>query len=389
VPAPPLDTDLVHTFWVALVGELPKLLTAVIVAALAWFVGSRITAAWDMRKKRGEFDILLAKEFYTVVASFKAVAREWEAHLRLKPAANTNEMAVWETARIALAKRALDAETSMESILLKLVTEGAGAEGTSGSEKHKRQRSLSLFRVAFRNLRETVEKGQDSPPGWGHPEFWLFNRLAGEISRIVYERSVKVPRQASSPAPSVSAQDYLQLLTGRTTDLRLAARRLLPAVEAFFRQRAQDRAAARRANVERLFKHGEFECVDLLPEPRRPPPNLPSIPSIDTAVKAAVEVQHERRDLTRAREAADALFTANRHLSHYVVLCNEPARVLVFVPGQDAEKFEELDELDKSKVQLPWSDRTKTLGADLLAWRLSDVGRSRLSAIATAELGGS
>ena len=192
--------------------ELPKLLTVFFVAALAWFVGSRITAAWDMRKKRGEFDVLLAKEFYTLVASFKSVAREWEAHHRLKPATNSNEMTSWETARVALAKRALDAETSMESILLKLVTEAIGREGLSAPERSKRQRSLSLFRVVFRNLRETIEGGQKSPPGWGHPEFWLFNRLAGKISRIVYERSVEVPRRASSSALSVDAQDYIRLM---------------------------------------------------------------------------------------------------------------------------------------------------------------------------------
>lgn len=140
--------------------ELPKLLTAFFVAALAWFVGSRITAAWDMRKKRGEFDVLLAKEFYTLIASFKSVAREWDAHLRLKPAANAPEMASWETARVALVKRALDAETSMESILLKLVTEGVGREGLREPERSKRQHSLSLFRVAFRSLRETIEGGR-------------------------------------------------------------------------------------------------------------------------------------------------------------------------------------------------------------------------------------
>src|SRR5271156_6141045 len=71
------DGNLNQAFWTALVQEIPKALSAAIAALLAWIVGSRITAAWDMRKKRGEFDILLAKEFYSVVASFKTVAREW------------------------------------------------------------------------------------------------------------------------------------------------------------------------------------------------------------------------------------------------------------------------------------------------------------------------
>lgn len=395
-PSPPTvastqkATGLVDTFWVAFVQELPKLFTALFVAGLAWFVGARITAAWDLRKKRGEFDILLAKEFYTLVATFKAVAREWEAHLRLKPVMNDKEMVGWETARVALARRALDAETNMETVLLKLVTEGICRDGEDQREVTKRQRRLALFRTVFRNLRETVEQGQDSPPGWGHPEFWLFNRLAGEISRIVYERSVQVPRYASPPKPSLTAQDFIQLLAGRTTDLRWAARQLLPAMEKFFQQRALDRAVARRKNVERLLKAGEFMFVNVLAQPEsvQAPPGLLGPQGSAQTVRAAVEVVQDKCDLARAPEIANALFAANRDLQYYLILCNEPARLLIFVPGRAAVAFEELDELDQSKLLLPWSHQTRTLAADFLAWQLSDASRELLTAIATTKIDG-
>jgi hypothetical protein len=383
LPAASQGVGLWDEFWKAAVQELPKLITTLFAAILAWVVGSRITAAWDMRKKRGEFDILLAKEFYTLVASFKAVAREWEAYLKRKPA--SDNLAAWETARIELARRALEAETNMESILLKLLTEGMGREGLTEAERTQRQRSLSLFRVAFRNLRETVEEGQDPPPGWGDPQFWLFNRLAGEISRMVHERSVQVPDKARTPSQAMNAADYLRLLVGRTTDLRAAAAGLQPRVEAFFRQRAEDRAAARRANVERLLETGQFAFVEVLPlrpAEGQPPPPLPSVPTLDPAGRAAVEVMGERRDPTRARVVANALFGANAALHHYVVLCNEPARVLVVERDRDPKIF---DELKKLEVQLPWLNEP-VKAADLLRWQLSPNGHARLAEIATEEL---
>jgi hypothetical protein len=48
-----------------------------IVALLgAWFVTLGLTAQWEARKKRAELDIALARDFYKLVASFKAIARE-------------------------------------------------------------------------------------------------------------------------------------------------------------------------------------------------------------------------------------------------------------------------------------------------------------------------
>ena len=173
-------TDPWRALAIAAVEEIPKLGTTLIGLGLAWWVGLRITAAWDMRKKRGEFDILLSKEFYAVVASFKAVAREWDALLDKKQtpaavgvdatqqAASEQKLEAWETFRDALARRALEAETNIESILLKLVTEGLDFDGADATEIRNRERSLSLFRLAFRNLREIIETGAAKPPGWRH-----------------------------------------------------------------------------------------------------------------------------------------------------------------------------------------------------------------------------
>jgi hypothetical protein len=366
-----------------LVQEIPKVLSALIVAALAWIVGSRITAGWDMRKKRGEFDILLANDFYSAVASFKTVAREWEALFRGKDAsADRYEANVWETARAELAKRALETESKLESILLKLVTEGVGRDDLNDSEKNRRQRSLSLFRLAFRTLRESIEDSAAPPPGWGDPRLWLFNRLAGEISRIIYERSTQASWRAKAKQRAINAEDYLRLMSSRTTDFRVAADMLAPKVAAFFQQRAADRANRRRENVERELAKGKFQFVEALPvavQSGLPASPLPAAPPVDAQATAAIEIAGDRRDAGRALEAARGLFTATPHLRFYVVLCDGPARVVVAERDAEVKEYEELKPLAS---QLPWKGRPTT-AASLLQWGLSREAQKRLAEIAT------
>ena len=122
-----------------MLNELPKLLTAAFAALLAWLITQRVTASWDLRKKRNEFDLLLVKDFYELVGHFKAVAREAQL-LSIQPAARpagtAEELLLagatlkeWNSSRALLAKRSLDIETKMEAVLLKLVSEGATDEG--------------------------------------------------------------------------------------------------------------------------------------------------------------------------------------------------------------------------------------------------------------------
>jgi hypothetical protein len=268
---------------------LQSLITACVAAGLtvllAWAVGLRIAAAWDIRKKQAEFDILLAKEFYELVGDVKAIAREWELLLRRKPppaaigspqaspptlagsspqpsptdpagSSPQQPSTEWQKDQLELAKRAMITETSMEAILLKLVSESnlAAAAGSNGREGSLRV--LGLFRVAFRNLREMIETGTERPPDFGSPEFWLFNRLVGEISKMVYARSTRSPQTAKVPTPAPDAENYLRLIAFRTTDLRVAAANLIPPLIAFFQARNVDRDSQRLENIRRKFPAG-------------------------------------------------------------------------------------------------------------------------------------
>jgi hypothetical protein len=57
--------------------DVLKAVAPAIVALLGgWFVTARLSPQWEARKKRAELDITLARDFYKLVASFKAIARE-------------------------------------------------------------------------------------------------------------------------------------------------------------------------------------------------------------------------------------------------------------------------------------------------------------------------
>jgi hypothetical protein len=402
------NTSLGNSFLTAVVQEIPKLATTLIGLGLAWYVGLKITAAWDLRKKRGEFDVLLAGEFYGVVANFKAAAREWEALLKGKPAQpqpsgpnpsdddrkrieeHEKKLAGWEPLRVDLARRALEAETNMESILLKLVTEGLDFDGADGEKLASRQRSLSLFRLAFRNLRETIEEGTKKPPGWGHPEFWLFNRLSGEISRVIYQRSVSAPAIARpEPGPSETGERYLDLLALRTGDLHLAAARLKPSVEEFFRERRNDRRGARQDNVRRLFRPESMKIVNMLPAQRpdgdRPATDLRERPILLREQVLAVEIAEPDSDSSHLQTASEALMGANASLNSYMALLGD--HIVLFTRGAGRKTFGALDDLP---VTLPWLPRSPgvraPIGADLLRWELKPRAHEILSKIAGESL---
>lgn len=149
------------------------LLTVLLTAALAWWVTAGLTARWDIRKKRQEFDLVLVKEFYELIGSFKSVAREAEAlGPRPPPAgraatpeqgeadtapatpaaqpgvqpATPSPLATWETKQAALAQRALETEMKMEAILLKLISEGPSDAGMSPAEWRRQRHVAGLLR---------------------------------------------------------------------------------------------------------------------------------------------------------------------------------------------------------------------------------------------------
>jgi hypothetical protein len=395
-----------QVFWTAVVGELPKWATVALTVALgtwaALSITSKATARWDIRKKRQEFDILLVKEFYELIASFKSVAREaqalgprprpdnsplpnvfWGAPVVAAMAARSRPQPTaspalekWQARQEPLARRALDAEMRMEAILLKLISESAGADGLSPTERH----AAGLLRTAFRNLRETVDSGKMRLPDFDDSELWLFNRLAGEISKIFYRRSVRSPNKPETSAPAIDANDYLRLVNYRTGDLEAAVARLAPKVDRFRELRHQARQNARRARVNGAFTQGTAVIVERLAA--APQPAAPILPA---PVRVAVELANDEVTDEAAAQAGAILFAANADLAFYLVLADRPPRVIAV--GRDGAVASYTAEQALPSA-LPWSAgrRPPVLADTVLGWDLDQAAEAALREVATVPL---
>jgi hypothetical protein len=370
------------------------LLTVLLTAALAWRVTAGVTARWDIRKKRQEFDLVLVKEFYELIGSFKSVAREAEA-LGARPqpagapatreqpgagAAASTPLANWETKQAPLAQRALETEMKMEAILLKLISEGASDDGLRPAEWRRQLHAAGLLRTAFRNLRETVEDGTMRLPAFDSPELWLFNRLAGEISKIFYARSARSLKRPDGMVPALDATDYLRLVVYRTGDLQAAVARISPKVTSFAQRRHEARQNSRRARVGLAFEQDAHALVGhLAADPPQPDPTLP--PTVRVAVELADQAVTDRT----VAQVAHRLFAANGDLEFYLVLADRPPRVVTVRPDGTIENFTVAQHLPDA---LPWSANCQppVLGGALLEWDLDRAAEDALREIATVPL---
>lgn len=213
-------------------------------ALLAWIVGLRLAALWDVRKKRSELNLLLTQELNKVIAEFKTIGREREALEKIEatveaatqsagtaaPASRLDE--IWKS-RLGLVSRAIAAESSLEAILLKMVgeMEDAGLQNLQAeelaSERARQIRIMGLTRVAFRRMREDLVSGSTRSPGYGEASYWLFNRLASDLTSIVAARATLPrwrPRQGRRVVPFAASESYLKVLAYRTVDLHMPRR---------------------------------------------------------------------------------------------------------------------------------------------------------------------
>jgi hypothetical protein len=379
-----------RTFLTAAVSELPKLatvlLTVFLTAGLAWWLTAGLTARWDIRKKRQEFDLVLVKEFYELIGSFKSVARE-AAALGPRPrpagpaatpeqpgaeAAAPTPLTTWETKQAELAQRALETEMKMEAVLLKLISEGPSDDRMSPAE-WCRQRYAA-------GLRETVEEGTMRLPGFDSPELWLFNRLAGEISKILYARSARAPKKPESAAPALDATDYLRLLAYRTGDLEAAVARISPKVASFAQRRHEARQSVRRGRVGSAFEQDAYVLVtQLAAAPQQADPTL------SATARVAVELADQAVTDHTATQVAARLFAANRDLKFYLVLADRPPRVVAVRPDGAIANYTAAQRLPD---ELPWSAdcQPPVMGDALLAWDLNRAAEEALREIATVPL---
>jgi hypothetical protein len=167
--------------------ELFKSLLGVLTLCLGWFFGQRIVAYWDIKKKRQELDIAIARDFQKLYGEFKEVSRLWRICTYKGPKSNLTELP--PTLPVELLRRATAAEGGIEAIIVKLATE---RELTDDEV-----RSLGLFRQAYQKLREQIRDAL--PLEWTHqtPEYHLYNDLAAAVAAIISSNAPKEPTRAN------------------------------------------------------------------------------------------------------------------------------------------------------------------------------------------------
>ena len=120
----------------------------ILVLAVGWLFGQRLTYVWNIRQKRRELQLTASQQFYAAYGEFFAVWKIWN---RLDHQAPSFDDRRWE-----LLIRAAGAEAIIEGMLVKL-----SAEVTLESSQIE---TLARFRQAFQQLRESV---RDSHPSLG------------------------------------------------------------------------------------------------------------------------------------------------------------------------------------------------------------------------------
>lgn len=160
--------------------------------ASGWFLGQKIVASWDIRKKRQELDIGAAVQFQQLYGELKEVGRLWRESRK----SEASEIGLPEGLRWSLLARGANAESKYEAVVMKLASERELAPDQLAA--------LGLFRQACQQLRQSIRKNEEVSWTDFGPEYFLFNDLAAEVTCLI---SMSRPRKPiSSGTASVNLE---------------------------------------------------------------------------------------------------------------------------------------------------------------------------------------
>ncbi len=128
----------------AVVSEIPRFVSALILLGLAWLVTQRVSVFWNLRQKQKENDLSTARDFHAIYGEFFAIWKLWNYYvmdvLDLKQ--------LPDASRWTLLDRACIAEGKLETTLVRLVS-----EKELQSEDVK---MLGQFRQLYQELRQSI-----------------------------------------------------------------------------------------------------------------------------------------------------------------------------------------------------------------------------------------
>jgi hypothetical protein len=152
--------------------ELFKLVGPLLMLAAGWFVGQRIIAGWDLRKKKQELDIAAAERFQGLYGELKELSRVWRSAKNANGVLHVPTDLQWK-----LLVQSIKAESQFESVVIKLATERRLSE--------REIRSLGLFRQTCQHIRGAIEKGELIESSGFGAAYLLLNDLAAEVTCMI------------------------------------------------------------------------------------------------------------------------------------------------------------------------------------------------------------
>lgn len=173
----------------AAIGEVPRLISALLLLTFAWLVGQGLTVKWNLRQKRREFDLATARDFHVLYGEFFANWKLWNYYRRDVGAANLPGASRWD-----LLKRSCEAEGKLEATLVRLACDRSLAPHEVVM--------LGSFRQLYQMLRQSIKVNEPLP--WDKSDdrrYVEFKRLAPEIARlIVAVDGSRIPTGAAATA---------------------------------------------------------------------------------------------------------------------------------------------------------------------------------------------
>ena len=194
-----------HGVWT----ELGKLNPEAILIGLSLLgsalVGTRISAAWNVRQKRKELDLATARDFHDIYGEFFAIWKTWRFVIQ-NQSAGTGDLANLD--RATLLVRVCDVEGRLESIFVRLscerVLDVADVE------------CLGRFRQLFQQLREAIFSSREL--NWfssEHPEYAAFKRLAVRVAMLIDDdRARPTPDAAEGSLRRITSNKWEQHVGG-------------------------------------------------------------------------------------------------------------------------------------------------------------------------------
>lgn len=180
-------------WWHKALEALFSLIGGLGIVGLGWLVGLGLTAKWNIRQKRREFELTTLGDFYKLYGELFTVLKLWHAY--------KDGMEAPDNTRWNLLERAARVDGSIEAMLIKVTSERQLPDETISN--------LGKMRQGFQRLRESIRDGDRLDWGYSeHEEYAELKRLSSFFSTmLVSEKN----NDFEGPEPIEAAKAFIYM----------------------------------------------------------------------------------------------------------------------------------------------------------------------------------